>query len=222
MPDRPNILFLFTDDQRFDTIAALGNPHIHTPCMDQWWPMGRPVRMHTSWGSVPRCACRVALCCIRVVTCLTCTIRAVRFQMSMCSWVSISDVRYRSCGIGKWHNGKDAFASFDCGGPIFLAACAIIGTCPVMIMIRMASMQTRTSPSIRVAFESVVGRWGERSCKIMQGQISPSFVMSASWLRMTHACQVGSVNYIDAIRHHCRQIICLVNLLIMANCRSAW
>ncbi|QDT18131.1 sulfatase-like hydrolase/transferase [Alienimonas californiensis] len=32
--DRPNVLFLLTDDQRADTIAALGNPHIVTPNLD--------------------------------------------------------------------------------------------------------------------------------------------------------------------------------------------
>ncbi len=31
---RPNVLFLFTDDQRADTIAALGNSHIKTPTLD--------------------------------------------------------------------------------------------------------------------------------------------------------------------------------------------
>jgi len=31
---KPNVLFLFTDDQRADTIAALGNPHIRTPNLD--------------------------------------------------------------------------------------------------------------------------------------------------------------------------------------------
>ena len=31
---KPNVLFLFTDDQRADTIGALGNPHIHTPNLD--------------------------------------------------------------------------------------------------------------------------------------------------------------------------------------------
>jgi arylsulfatase A-like enzyme len=31
---RPNILLLVADDQRADTIAALGNPHIHTPSLD--------------------------------------------------------------------------------------------------------------------------------------------------------------------------------------------
>jgi arylsulfatase A-like enzyme len=34
-PRKPNILFVFTDDQRFDTIAALGNPEIDTPNMDR-------------------------------------------------------------------------------------------------------------------------------------------------------------------------------------------
>ncbi|MFQ5733743.1 MAG: sulfatase-like hydrolase/transferase [Planctomycetaceae bacterium] len=32
---KPNVLFLFTDDQRADTIAALGNPHIKTPNLDR-------------------------------------------------------------------------------------------------------------------------------------------------------------------------------------------
>jgi arylsulfatase A-like enzyme len=33
--DRPNIVILFTDDQRADTIAALGNSAIHTPNLDR-------------------------------------------------------------------------------------------------------------------------------------------------------------------------------------------
>ncbi len=33
--DRPNILWICTDQQRFDTIAALGNPHIRTPNIDR-------------------------------------------------------------------------------------------------------------------------------------------------------------------------------------------
>ena len=32
---KTNVLFIFTDDQRADTIAALGNPHIHTPNLDR-------------------------------------------------------------------------------------------------------------------------------------------------------------------------------------------
>jgi len=34
-PNKPNILFFFTDDQRWDTIGALGNPEIRTPHLDR-------------------------------------------------------------------------------------------------------------------------------------------------------------------------------------------
>jgi hypothetical protein len=33
--DRPNVLFLFADDQRADTIHALGNEVIRTPNLDR-------------------------------------------------------------------------------------------------------------------------------------------------------------------------------------------
>ncbi len=35
MPDRPNILWITTDQQRYDTIHALGNEHIRTPNLDR-------------------------------------------------------------------------------------------------------------------------------------------------------------------------------------------
>ena len=35
MSERPNILWYCTDQQRFDTIGALGNPHVRTPVVDQ-------------------------------------------------------------------------------------------------------------------------------------------------------------------------------------------
>ena len=35
MPNQPNILFVLTDQQRWDTIHAANNPHIRTPVMDR-------------------------------------------------------------------------------------------------------------------------------------------------------------------------------------------
>ena len=35
MAKRPNILWYCSDQQRFDTIGALGNPHVQTPTLDQ-------------------------------------------------------------------------------------------------------------------------------------------------------------------------------------------
>ena len=33
--EQPNILWICTDQQRYDTIHCLGNPHIHTPVVDR-------------------------------------------------------------------------------------------------------------------------------------------------------------------------------------------
>jgi len=32
---KPNVIYIFTDDQRFDTIQALNNPNIITPSLDR-------------------------------------------------------------------------------------------------------------------------------------------------------------------------------------------
>jgi arylsulfatase len=37
---RPNILWYCTDQQRWDTIQALGNPHIRTPHLDGFCKRG--------------------------------------------------------------------------------------------------------------------------------------------------------------------------------------
>ena len=31
MATKPNLLFIFTDEQRFDTMACYGNTHVQTP-----------------------------------------------------------------------------------------------------------------------------------------------------------------------------------------------
>ncbi|MFW6058638.1 MAG: sulfatase, partial [Phycisphaeraceae bacterium] len=51
--DRPNVLFIMTDQQRFDTIAALGNPHIHTPNMDRL--VRRGVACTNAYSTCPVC-----------------------------------------------------------------------------------------------------------------------------------------------------------------------
>ena len=50
-PARPNILLLFADDQRADTIAAWGNPHIRTPNLDQLARRGTSFRGNYCFGS---------------------------------------------------------------------------------------------------------------------------------------------------------------------------
>lgn len=50
---KPNFLVIITDDQRPDTIAALGNPHIHTPNLD---------RLVREGMTFPRATCAFPLC----------------------------------------------------------------------------------------------------------------------------------------------------------------
>lgn len=51
--DRPDILFIMTDQQRFDTIAALGNPHIYTPNLDRL--VRRGLTFSRAYASCPVC-----------------------------------------------------------------------------------------------------------------------------------------------------------------------
>src|SRR5947208_8730548 len=50
---RPDILFIMTDQQRFDTIAALGNSHICTPNMDRL--VRRGISFSNAYATCPVC-----------------------------------------------------------------------------------------------------------------------------------------------------------------------
>jgi len=54
---RPNILFLFADDQRADTIAALGNPVIKTPSLDRLAHAGLAFSRAYMQGSMNSATC---------------------------------------------------------------------------------------------------------------------------------------------------------------------
>lgn len=50
---KPNILFIMTDQQRFDTIAALGNPEIYTPNYDRL--VKRGITFTNAYSTCPVC-----------------------------------------------------------------------------------------------------------------------------------------------------------------------
>ena len=50
---RPDILFVMTDQQRFDTIAALGNSHIYTPNLDRL--VRRGIGLSNAYATCPVC-----------------------------------------------------------------------------------------------------------------------------------------------------------------------
>lgn len=53
MAERPNILWYCSDQQRFDTIGALNNPHVHTPRLDAFLRQG--VAFDTAYCQSPIC-----------------------------------------------------------------------------------------------------------------------------------------------------------------------
>ena len=54
---RPNVLFFFCDDQRADTIAALGNAHIKTPNLDRLTQRGVAFRRAYMMGGLQGATC---------------------------------------------------------------------------------------------------------------------------------------------------------------------
>jgi arylsulfatase A-like enzyme len=55
--ERPNVLFLFADDMRADTIAAHGNPHIRTPTLDKLAARGFSFRSNYVFGGNSGAVC---------------------------------------------------------------------------------------------------------------------------------------------------------------------
>ncbi len=127
---KPNILFLFTDDQRFDTLQALNNPDVKTPNLDRLVKRGTAfTQAHIMGGTIP------AVCSPS---------RAMLLTGQSLFHVDESIVRpkgeaeqtrpqkpfhlfpevfrqagYRTFGTGKWHNGPALYARcFDDGGKI--------------------------------------------------------------------------------------------------------
>lgn len=108
--DRPNILLLFTDMQRFDTIGALGNPHIKTPNLD------RLVREGTAFthAYTPSPVCVPARCSLhygRYPQQTGCYGNGSMPDDDGTSYVQrLGDAGYRTHAIGKLHFTPDAYA----------------------------------------------------------------------------------------------------------------
>jgi len=119
---KPNILFVLTDDQRFDTIAALGNPEIKTPNMDRLVEAGTAFTQ----AHIPGGTCGAICCPSRA---MLHTGRGLFHLEGVGEQIPLSHVTlgehlrgagYQTFGTGKWHNGRESFnRSFSNGEHIF-------------------------------------------------------------------------------------------------------
>ena len=122
MSKKTNVLFIVTDDQRFDTIHALGNDEIITPNLDKLVSRGTSfVRAHISGGT-----------CGAVCMPSRAMILSGRnpFHLEELGGnippehktlaETFKNNGYETIGLGKWHNGCPAYArSFTQGAKIF-------------------------------------------------------------------------------------------------------
>lgn len=122
MAKKPNIVFFFTDDQRFDTIAALGNPEIKTPAMDRLVAEGTTfTHAHIPCGTSGAVCMpsRAMLHTGRTLFHLDREGQGIPRNHEMLG-ETLQKAGYRTFGTGKWHNGTTSFArSFTDGGEIF-------------------------------------------------------------------------------------------------------
>ncbi|TFG28742.1 MAG: DUF4976 domain-containing protein [Promethearchaeota archaeon] len=122
MERKPNILFLFTDDQRFNTINVLGNKEISTPNMDKLVRRGITfTNAHIPCGtSIAICMpSRAMLNTGRTLFHIQGAGEQIPKEHTTIGQV-LREKGYRTFGTGKWHNGKESFnRSFSDGAEIF-------------------------------------------------------------------------------------------------------
>jgi len=118
-PARPNILLLFADDQRADTIGAWDNHHISTPNLDRLVADGFSFRANYCFGGNSGAVC----------------VPSRAMLMSGRTWFRVDhalktaatfpevlrQTGYTTFATGKWHNGAESLArSFQFGRSVFL------------------------------------------------------------------------------------------------------
>ena len=105
--ERPNILFLFADDQRADTIGAWGNPHIQTPNLDRLVEGGFSFRSNYNLGASGAAVCVASRAMVN-------TGRAYfRVQNNLEGEKTLGELLrengYATFATGKWHNERPAW-----------------------------------------------------------------------------------------------------------------
>ncbi len=119
---KPNIVFFFTDDQRFDTIHALGNDLIKTPNIDRLVKNGTSfVNAHIPCGTSPA-VCMPSRAMLHTGRGLFHIDREGQRipEEHKTLGEALQKNGYETFGTGKWHNGTGSYArSFTAGGEIF-------------------------------------------------------------------------------------------------------
>ena len=120
---RPNVLFIFTDDQRPDAFSALGNPDIKTPNMDRIINSGFVFNQAYIQGTMTGATCLPSRAMLMSGKGL------FRAPLRLDSGVLMPQVfkkaGYKTFATGKWHNGELSFENcFDEAEAVFFGGAA--------------------------------------------------------------------------------------------------
>jgi arylsulfatase A-like enzyme len=129
-PERPNILFLFSDDQRADALGAYGNPYVSTPTLDALARRGFNFREAHIMGSHHGAVCAPSRAMLMSGRTL------FRVYDDLDSVETFPEVLrrngYVTFGTGKWHQSRESFArSFSLGRDVFFGGMSDHGAVPL-------------------------------------------------------------------------------------------
>jgi arylsulfatase A-like enzyme len=121
---QPNILFLLTDDQSFNTINALGNKEVFTPNMDKLVAEGTVFTHAHIMGGNTGAICmpsRAMIMTSNYVNNLDYSSKGAIGAGEVTLPEALKNAGYETFGTGKWHNSAPSFAkSFTDGDNIFM------------------------------------------------------------------------------------------------------
>ena len=125
-PKRPNVLFLFSDDQRDDTIAALGNRHIRTPTLDRLVLQGTTCTRAYCMGARQGAVCVPSRAMVMTGRTL---FRVAEDLKGQTTWPEMfGQAGYTTFLTGKWHNGPaSARRAFQEGKAVILIIGCSVG-----------------------------------------------------------------------------------------------
>jgi arylsulfatase A-like enzyme len=112
---RPNVVFLLSDDQRFDTIAALGNRDVHTPNLDRLVREGHAFTHCHIMGSTVPAVCAPSRAMLMSGRTLYRAPVDLPAPLPLLPEV-LRKAGYTTYAVGKWHNGRASFHRAFAGG----------------------------------------------------------------------------------------------------------
>jgi arylsulfatase A-like enzyme len=117
-PQPRNVLLLLSDDQRHDTIHALGNEVVRTPNLDRLAQRGFVFRNARIMGAMQGAVCVPSRAMLHTGRALW---RAPENLQGAATWAeTFRAAGYATWGTGKWHNGQPSFArGFQQGRAVF-------------------------------------------------------------------------------------------------------